>query len=80
MKIMKGNYDPVPATFSSELKKLLMNMLHLDPIQRPSAAEIMCEPFLINVFFKLYVDIGSIPCTNRYMFTYLITYLNPNDE
>ena len=70
MKIMKGNYDPVPVTFSPELKKLLMNMLHLDPLQRPSAAEIMCEPFLISVFFTLYVTIGSIPCADRYMFIY----------
>lgn len=80
MKIMKGNYDPVPETFSSELKKLLMNMLHLDPIQRPSAAEIMCEPFLINVFYKLYVDVGSIPCKNRYVFTYSIIYFNHIDK
>lgn len=64
MKIMKGTYDPVPPEYSSELKKLLMNMLHLDPNQRPTAAQIMSQPFMINCLFGLYVDIGSIPCTN----------------
>ncbi|XP_055931814.1 serine/threonine-protein kinase Nek8-like isoform X2 [Argiope bruennichi] len=62
MKIMKGSFDPVEGIYSHELRKLLLSMLHLDHNQRPTAAQIMCHPVMIRVIFKLYVDIGSIPC------------------
>lgn len=75
MKIMKGSFDPVPDIYSAELKKLLMSMLHLDPNQRPNAAQIMCQPFMINTIFKLYVDIGSIPCTSRYFYLLLFCFV-----
>ncbi|GBN86360.1 Serine/threonine-protein kinase Nek8 [Araneus ventricosus] len=62
MKIMKGSFEPVEGIYSHELRKLLLSMLHLDHNQRPTAAQIMCHPVMIKVIFKLYLDIGSIPC------------------
>ncbi|GFS88582.1 hypothetical protein NPIL_13451 [Nephila pilipes] len=65
MKIMKGSFEPVAGIYSLELRKLLLSMLHLDHNQRPTAAQIMCNPIMIKTIFKLYVDIGSIPCNER---------------
>ncbi|GFU72789.1 hypothetical protein TNCV_1515501 [Trichonephila clavipes] len=65
MKIMKGSFEPVEGIYSLELRKLLLSMLHLDHNQRPTAAQIMCHPVMIKTIFKLYVDIGSIPCNRR---------------
>ncbi|GFY48916.1 hypothetical protein TNIN_248632 [Trichonephila inaurata madagascariensis] len=67
MKIMKGSFEPVEGIYSLELRKLLLSMLHLDHNQRPTAAQIMCHPVMIKTIFKLYVDIGSIPCNRRIM-------------
>nr|XP_042901634.1 serine/threonine-protein kinase Nek8 isoform X4 [Parasteatoda tepidariorum] len=65
MKIMKGSFDPVPNIYSLELRKLLSSMLNLDSNQRPTAAQIMCNPVMIKVIFKLYLEIGSIPLSNK---------------
>ncbi|GIX95741.1 hypothetical protein CEXT_455012 [Caerostris extrusa] len=65
MKIMKGSFEPVEGIYSHELRKLLLSMLNLDHNQRPTAAQIMCHPVMIKVIFRLYVDIGSIPCSSK---------------
>ncbi|GIY14648.1 hypothetical protein CDAR_567131 [Caerostris darwini] len=65
MKIMKGSFEPVEGIYSHELRKLLLSMLNLDHNQRPTAAQIMCHPVMIKVIFRLYVDIGSIPCNSK---------------
>ncbi|XP_054721833.1 serine/threonine-protein kinase Nek8-like isoform X2 [Uloborus diversus] len=65
LKIIKGSYEPVSDIYSPKLKKLLARLLHLDPRRRPTAAQIMCEPVMINTIFQLRFSIGSIPCTRK---------------
>jgi NIMA (never in mitosis gene a)-related kinase len=40
-KILKGTYPPLPDVYSSDLKKLLSEMLIKDPNKRPSIRKIL---------------------------------------
>lgn len=46
LKIMKGEYNPLPACFSKEIKKLIGEMLMVDPARRPSVSTILKNPLL----------------------------------
>lgn len=48
LKIMKGNYDPLPYFYSKDLRLLVMSMLHVDENKRPSASDIL------SIVIKLY--------------------------
>ena len=37
LKILKGNYPPIPEHYSQDMKDLLADMLIKDPAKRPSA-------------------------------------------
>jgi NIMA (never in mitosis gene a)-related kinase len=45
-KILKGTYPPLPEVYSSDLKKLLSEMLIKDPAKRPSIKKILEMPFM----------------------------------
>ena len=45
-KILKGTYPPLPEVYSSDLKKLLSEMLTKDPNKRPSIRKILEMPFM----------------------------------
>ena len=41
LKIVKGSYSNISGTYSSDLKKLVADMLQLDPNKRPSVSDIL---------------------------------------
>ena len=59
---MRGTFSPISQQYSEELGQLLLSMLHLDPIRRPSINQIMAQPIVLNALMNLYTDVGAIPC------------------
>ena len=43
MKIVRGNYNPIPSHYSKELKNLIASLLALDPQKRPSVHQILSK-------------------------------------
>jgi NIMA (never in mitosis gene a)-related kinase len=46
VKIMKGQFAPIPKHYSKDLQNLISMLLRIDPLQRPSIAEILNLPFI----------------------------------
>lgn len=46
LKILRGNYPPIPEIYSDNLRSLLSEMLQRDPQQRPSIKRILEKEFL----------------------------------
>lgn len=46
LKILKGDYPPIPKRYSANLRKLINSMLQRDPNLRPSIDEILSLPFI----------------------------------
>ncbi|EAR93072.2 Serine/Threonine kinase domain protein (macronuclear) [Tetrahymena thermophila SB210] len=46
LKIVKGQYSPIPTHFSKEMKNLVSNLLQVDAIRRPSINDIMKMPII----------------------------------
>lgn len=46
LKISKGEYAPVPKVYSKELKKLVGDIMQVDPAKRPSIIEVLNSPLL----------------------------------
>jgi serine/threonine protein kinase len=42
-------FEPIPDTYTAELKHLIMSMLATTPAQRPTAAELLRTPYLQGV-------------------------------
>lgn len=63
LKIIRGNFAPIPERYSPELRKLILSMLALDPTKRPGIPEIMAQPVVVNALFDLPTDVGRVPCT-----------------
>ena len=51
MKILRGNYPPIPSYYSDDLKHLIADMLNKDPRKRPSVNKILERPFLRVSYF-----------------------------
>ncbi len=51
--ISKGSYSPIPASFSPELRKLIADMLNLNPKLRPSINDLLRRPILQQRISKL---------------------------
>jgi NIMA (never in mitosis gene a)-related kinase len=54
-KILKGTYPPIPEVYSTDLKKLISELLIKDPNKRPSIRKILEMPFLkarVNELFS----------------------------
>ncbi|EGR33731.1 protein kinase domain protein, partial [Ichthyophthirius multifiliis] len=49
MKIIRGNYNPIPNQYSQELKKLLAEILNVDPLKRPTAQQILEKDNIKNI-------------------------------
>jgi len=43
-KVVKGQYDPPPTTFSTDLTKLICIMIKVNPKDRPSCDQILRMP------------------------------------
>lgn len=63
LKIIRGNFSPIPERYSLELRRLILSMLSLDPNKRPAIPQIMAQPIVINALFDLPTDVGRVPCT-----------------
>lgn len=46
LRIVKGQYDPIPSCFSKELRGLIINILNIDENKRPSVDQILSKQFL----------------------------------
>ncbi len=46
LKILRGNYPPIPNSYSSDLRNLIAEMLIKDPAKRPSIRKILEKEFL----------------------------------
>lgn len=62
LKIMRGTFSPISSQYSSQLRELILAMLHLDPARRPTINQIMAQPLLINTIMNLLTDTGKLPC------------------
>ncbi|XP_014011962.2 serine/threonine-protein kinase Nek1 isoform X2 [Salmo salar] len=60
-KILGGPYPSLPESFSPELHKLLCDIFQRDPTGRPSAGEILAEPFIISFLIKKNEKTGGAP-------------------
>ena len=49
-KVMSGRYQPLPAVYSDELHRAVAAMLHLDPIRRPTCADLLSLPAVYRRF------------------------------
>ena len=63
LKIMRGNFNPLPERCSDELRALIQSLLHLKPDKRPAVVELMAHPILVNALFDLQTDVGRVPCS-----------------
>ena len=48
MKILKGNYDPIPFKYSKEMHNIIKKMLNVDQNKRPDIKEVLQCPLLKN--------------------------------
>ncbi|XP_072019218.1 serine/threonine-protein kinase Nek8-like [Amphiura filiformis] len=65
MKIMRGAVAPISDQYSEDLKKLLLNMLHLDPDKRPTVNQVIAEPIVIKALVKVYMEMGRVKCSTK---------------
>ena len=54
IKIMKGNYEPIPNRYSKNMSSLLKRMLNIDQKLRPSINEVLQSPLLKNYHINKY--------------------------
>ena len=50
LKIVRGQYNPLPDKFSSNVKNLIKNLLNVDPYKRPTIHEVL--KMYLYVFLK----------------------------
>ena len=65
LKIMRGNYRPVPAHYSKTLADFVGELLSVDPNRRPGLAQIMAHPWLAPTIYSLPTTLGVLPCTAK---------------
>ena len=53
LKILKGNYLPIPEHYSQDMKDLLADMLIKDPAKRPSMRKVLEKEFISRKISKL---------------------------
>ena len=53
LKILKGNYPPIPEHYSQDMKDLLADMLIKDPAKRPSMRKVLEKEFVSRRISKL---------------------------
>ena len=53
LKILKGNYPPIPEHYSQDMQDLLADMLIKDPAKRPSMRKVLEKEFISRKISKL---------------------------
>jgi NIMA (never in mitosis gene a)-related kinase len=56
IKILRGNYPPIPSCYSADLRGLLEDILQKDPARRPSIKKILEKEFLASRINTLLSD------------------------
>ena len=65
LKIVKGQYSPLPQNFSKEIKELVASMLVIDPAKRPSVNQILSNTHSLLLLFILFYFIEMPLITKR---------------
>ena len=52
IKILKGNYDPIPFRYSKEIHNLIKRMLNVDQNNRPDIKEVIQSPLIQNIYLN----------------------------
>eukprot|EP00040_Diaphanoeca_grandis_P034324 m.212373 g.212373 ORF g.212373 m.212373 type:complete len:708 (-) comp33125_c0_seq1:92-2215(-) len=60
LKIMRGIYQPISDTYSEDLRKLILSMLHLMPEERPGLDQILALPICQQALMDLHCGIGKL--------------------
>ena len=74
LKILRGNYPPIPSHYSKDLNDLLADMLIKDPVKRPSIRKILEKEFLSKRISKL---LTSTIAKNEFSATFMKKHLSP---
>jgi len=77
LKILRGNYPPIPATYSKELNEIIADMLIKDPVKRPSMRKILEKEILSKRISKL---LTSTIAKNEFTNTFVTKHLAPHQE
>ncbi|KAM3131510.1 hypothetical protein pb186bvf_016440 [Paramecium bursaria] len=48
LKIVRGQYNPLPDRYSTSVRQLVQSLLQVDPIRRPSIHDILKMPVIVN--------------------------------
>lgn len=59
VKILRGQYPPIPATYSPALRSLVARLLSHDPARRPSCEELLCEPIVRDRMRRFVPGVGQ---------------------
>ncbi|KAG0713065.1 Serine/threonine-protein kinase Nek8 [Chionoecetes opilio] len=65
MKIMRGIISPIHAHYTQEMRGFLQLLLHMDPAQRPTIAQVLAQPLVFPSLLRLHADLGMIHCVSR---------------
>lgn len=74
LKILRGNYPPIPSNYSQDLKDLIADMLIKDPSKRPSMRKILEKEFLSRRISKL---LTSTIAKNEFSETFMQKHVTP---
>jgi len=77
LKILRGNYPPIPSTYSKELNEILADMLIKDPVKRPSMRKILEKEILSKRISKL---LTSTIAKNEFSNTFVTKHLVPHQD
>lgn len=58
---MRGQFAPIAEHYSEDLRGLILQLLYLDPVQRPRLTQILALPICQNALLDLHTDMGLIP-------------------
>lgn len=59
---MRGTFAPISDKYSSELHALILSLLHLDPVRRPTVNQILSQPIMLGPLVHMYTDFGKVAC------------------
>jgi NIMA (never in mitosis gene a)-related kinase 1/4/5 len=77
LKILRGNYPPIPSNYSKELNEIIADMLIKDPAKRPSMRKILEKDFLARRITKL---LTSTIAKNEFSNTFVTKHLAPYQD
>jgi len=77
LKILRGNYPPIPSTYSKELNEIIADMLIKDPVKRPSMRKILEKEILSKRISKL---LTSTIAKNEFSNTFVTKHLVPHQD